>query len=216
VSTVLVGGRCAIWAPEVTAAFGTDPRQLRSIAAVHEAGHAVVAATVGFEVIQARVCDPAAGGEDHDGVTVDVSCYGDRPVPLPDLLAGAAAGLQANCTWLCDGGLDPNQPPYDIALNVLAGPDKAWCLGTSGQAGRPWLTMQHGIEGAWWILTRRWPAVLALAGSLASRGTLAGPDLEPYLFADPAQRADAIRSYEAWRRRTSRLWQRDPGHAAEA
>jgi hypothetical protein len=216
VSTVLVGGRCAIWAPEVTAAFGRDPRLLRMIAAVHEAGHAVVAATVGFEVIQARVGDPAAADEDADGVTVDVSCYGDRPVPLPDQLAGAAAGLQANSTWLFAAGLDANQPPYDMALNVLAGPDKAWCLGTSRQAGRPWLTMQHGIEGAWWILTRRWPAVLALADSLASRGTLAGPDLEPYLSADPAQHADAISSYDAWRRRTSHLWRRDPGQPAEA
>jgi hypothetical protein len=207
-------GRCAGWAPEVAAAFGTDSRLLRQAGAVHEAGHALVAATTGFTVTRVRAGDPAVTGG-HGTTDVDTNGYGDRPVPLPDLLAGLAAGVQATCTWLRDCGVDANQPPYASALNVMAAPDIAECQAICRQVGRPWLTMQHGIEGAWWILTRRWPAVLALANALTTRSTLAGADLQPFLSADPAGYAEAISAYGEWRRRTSRLWRRQPGEPAE-
>ena len=197
------------------AAFGAEPRRLRQAGAVHEAGHALVAATTGFTVTRVHAGDPAVTGGGHGATEVDTSGYGDRPVPLPDLLAGLAAGVQATCTWLCGCDIDPNQPPYDSALNVMAGPDVAECQDICRQVGRPWLTMQHGMEGAWWILTRRWPAVLSLANVLTARGTLAGADLQPFLSADPAGYAEAISAYGDWRRRTSHLWRPQPGEPTE-
>jgi hypothetical protein len=105
-------------------------------------------------------------------------------------------------------GIDAADWPYDVALNFLASCDINSCLHTCRRLGRPDLSMQDGIEGAWCILTCRWQAVLQLAYRLTCRGVLAGADLQSCLAEDPAQREAAASSYRDWCRRTGHLWQR--------
>jgi hypothetical protein len=195
-------------AAELTTAFGADPQRLRLIAAVYTGGQVVAAATVGLAVTRAGVCDCAAAGCGNRGVEVDFTGFAGRPVPLPDVLAGAAAGLQATFTWLESGGIDAADWPYDVALNFLAACDINSCLRTCRRLGRSDLSVQDGIEGAWCILACRWQTVLQLSYRLASRGVLAGPGLRSCLTADPARHAAAASSYHEWRRRTRHLWQR--------
>jgi hypothetical protein len=192
-----------------------DPPRLRMLSGVHEAGHAIAAATMGFTVTQMRVSDPAMIGSGEDGTEVSLGRYSGKPVPLPDLLTMKAAGYQASFIWLQGRGIDGDTPPYDRALNTLAGHDISWCLDICRQFRRPDLTMQDGIEGAWHILTSRWPAVLRLAYVLAARGAMTGGDLQPYVAAGPEGCAAAISSYRAWRTRTSDLWRRQPGKPGE-
>lgn len=195
-------------AAELTTAFGEDPQRLRLVAAVYIAGQVVVATTVGLPVTRAGVCDCPAADCANRGVEMDLTV----PVPLPHVLAGAAAGYQATFIWLWSGGIDAADWPYDVALNFLAACDINSCRETCRRLGRPDLSMQDGIEGAWRILTCRWYAVLELAYWLAERGVLAGADLQSCLAADAAQRAVATSSYQAWRRRTRPLWQRRAAH----
>jgi hypothetical protein len=195
-------------AAELTTAFGEDPQRLRLIAAVYVAGQVVTAATVGLAVTRAGVCECAAADCGDRGVEVDFTGFGGRPGPLPHLLAGAAGGFQATSLWLQSGGIDAADWPYDVALNFLAACDINFCLHTCRRLGRPDLSMQNGIEGAWCILTCRWHAVLQLSYRLTFQGVLARADLQSCLAADPAQRAAAANSYHEWCRRTSHLWQR--------
>jgi hypothetical protein len=197
-------------AAEVTAALGMEPRLLRLISAVHEAGHAIVGVTVGFEVTEARAETVEAIGSNV--VTVDFGS--GRDVPLSDLLSMKAAGYQASFTWLQGRGIDGAEAPYDFALNTLAADDINSSLATCRRLGRPDLTMQGGIEGAALILTHRWRAVLRLAYELARRGVLSGDDLVPYLAADFPQYLAAVRAHQAWVQRTSHLWRRVAGPAA--
>lgn len=191
-------------ASELTTAFGEDPQWLRLIAAVYIAGQVVVATTAGLAVTRAGVCDCAAADCADRGVELDLTV----PVPLSHVLAGAAAGYQATFLWLQSGGIEAADWPYDVALNFLATRDINSCRDTCRRLGRQDLSMQDGIEGAGCILTCRWYAVLQLAYWLAERGVLGGAALESCLAADPAQRAEAASSYQAWRRRTRHLWQR--------
>jgi hypothetical protein len=191
-------------AAEVTAALGMEPRLLRLISAVHEAGHAIVGVTVGFEVTEARVESLDVIGTGGDEVTADFGTGWD--VPLSDLLTWKAAGYEASFIWLQGRGIDGAEEPYDFALNTLAGDDINSSLAACRRTGMPHLTMQYGIEGAALILTHRWRAVLMLAYALARRGVLAGDDLVPYLAADFRQYLAAGRAYQAWVRQTSHLW----------
>lgn len=191
-------------ATELTTAFGEDPRRLRLVAAVYIAGQVVVATTAGLAVTRAGVCDCVAADCADRGVELDLVF----PVPLPHVLAGAAAGYQATFLWLQSGGIEAADWPYDVALNFLAACDIISCRDTCRRLGRQDLSMQDGVDGACCILTCRWYAVLKLAYWLAERGVLAGADLQSCLAADPAQRASAASSYQAWRRRTRHLWQR--------
>jgi hypothetical protein len=108
-------------AAEVTAALGMKPRLLRLITAVHEAGHAIVGVTVGFEVTEARVESLDVIGVGGDEITVDFDPW--RDVPLSDVLSLKAAGFQASFIWLQGRGIDGAEEPYDFALNTLAGGD---------------------------------------------------------------------------------------------
>ena len=192
-------------AAELTTAFGEDPQHLRLIAAVYTAGQVVVAMTVGLPVTGAGVCDCAAADCAGRGVEMDLAVF---PVPLPHVLAGAAAGYLATFLWLQSGGIEAADWPYDAALSFLAACDINSCRDTCRQLGRQDLSMRDGFEGALCILTRRWYTVLQLAYWLTERGVLAGADLQSCLAEDPAQRASAASSYQAWRRRTRHLWQR--------
>jgi hypothetical protein len=95
-------------AAEVTAALGMEPRLLRLISAMHEAGHAIVGATVGFEVTEARAETVEAIGSNE----VTVGFGPGRDVPLSDLLSWKAAGYQASFTWLQGRGIDGAGAPY--------------------------------------------------------------------------------------------------------
>ena len=196
-------------APEVTAAFGAKAQRLLA-AAVHEAGHAVVAETAGAAVTRAGVCQCIAADCDGKGTEIDLRS-GEEDVPLSDLLAVGAAGYLATHIWLQSGGIDGTKPPYDAALSFMAGDDIRYCLDICRQRGRPDLGMHHGIEGARAILVCRWQAVSQLSYSLSVHGVLAGAELHPYLSSDPVQRGEAVSSYRAWQHRTRQLWQQKPG-----
>jgi hypothetical protein len=191
-------------AAEAAAALGLEPRLLRLIAAVHEAGHAIAGATVGFDITAAQAGTVEAA--DANQVTADFGASQD--VPLSSLLTWKAAGYQASFTWLQGRGINGAQPPYDFALNTLAADDVNSSLAACRRLGMPHLTMQHGIEGAAWILTHRWRAVLRLAYALTRLGTLDGDDLLPYLAGDFPQYRAAIRAHDSWRQRTAHLWLR--------
>lgn len=191
-------------------AFGPgNPHRLRLAAGVHEAGHVVVASTVGWVVTKAGVCNCEAADCRDRGMEVDFSGFGEPD--LPDVLAVTAAGYQATVAWLRSGRIDSSVPPYDAALQIMAADDFSECLETCRQAGRPDLGMRNGIEGAWPVLVSRWRTVLELACLLDSRGVLAGADLRSFLAADPAQQAEAVSSYRTWRQATSDLWRQQPG-----
>lgn len=200
-------------AAEVLAAFDADnPQRLRLAAAVHEAGHVIVASTTGWIVTRAGVCDCAADGCRDRGMEVDFRGFGTPD--LPDVLAVTAAGYQAMFAWLSSGGIDGHVPPYDAALQIMAADDFNECLDTCRQLGRLDLGMRDGIEGAWRILACRWRAVLDLACLLDSRGVLTRAELRSLLAADQMRRDEAIVSYRSWRRATSDLWRRQPGKPA--
>ena len=203
----MTAGTAEQWrlAAEVTAALGMEPRQLRLISAVHEAGQAIVGATVGFEVAEARAGTVEEIGSNE--VTIDFGHGQD--VPVSDLLSLKAAGYEASFIWLQGRGIDSAEDPYDFALNTLAADDINSSRATCRKIGCPDLTMQDGIEGAALILTHRWRAVLRLAYKLARCGALAGDDLVPYLGADLPQYLAAVRAYQAWQQRTGHLWRRD-------
>jgi hypothetical protein len=196
-------------APEVTAAFGTERQRLLA-AAVHEAGHTVVAETAGATVTRVGVCHCTAADCDDKGAEIDFRAR-EQDIPLPDLLAVGAAGYMATHIWLQSGGIDSTTPPYDTALSFMAADDIRYCQDTCRQRGCPDLGMHHGIEGAREILVPRWQAVSQLSYSLSVHGVLARAELHPYLGSDPARRDEAVSSYRAWQHRTRHLWQPTAG-----
>lgn len=196
-------------APEVVAAFGTDS-QRDLAAAVHEAGHAIVAHTAGAAVTKTGVCRCTTADCSDKGTEIDFR-VSEQDVSLPDLLAVGSAGFLATHIWLQSGGTDGTRPPYDNALSFMASDDIGYCRDICRQRGRPDLGMQDGIEGAREILVRRWQAVLQLSYAVSVHGVLAGVELDPYLTSDPAQRAEAVGIYRAWQHRASHLWEQTAG-----
>ncbi len=186
-------------APEVVAAFGTDS-QRDLAAAVHEAGHAIVAETAGAAVTKMGVCRCTAADCSDKGTEIDFG-VSEQDVSLPDLLAVGAAGFLATHIWLQSGGINGIRPPYDNALSFMAGSDIGHCRDICRQRGRPDLGMQDGIEGARGILVRRWQAVLQLSYAVSVHGVLAGAVLDSYLTSDTAQRGEAAGFYRAWQQR---------------
>jgi hypothetical protein len=132
-----------------------EPRLLRLLTAVHEAGHAIAGQTAGLTVTAARVASAGTTGLCGGCVDIDSGGYHRPVIPLPHLLAFQAAGFQASFLWLEGRGINGNEDPYSSALNALAGGDKSWCSSLCRDLGKPGLGMQDGIEGAARILKAR-------------------------------------------------------------
>lgn len=182
------------------------PGQKRLLSAVHEAGHAVVAHTLGFPVVGARVNSADRIGLGGDEIVLDLRVFGDQEIPLPDLMSVWAAGFQASCMWMQGRGVDFNDPPVKTALNTLAGGDHRKCEEICRTAGAPELGIGDGLYGAAVALSRRWYTAMRLAYALAAAGALTEAQLAGRLSADPDQRSDARSTYQAWVRREPKWW----------
>ncbi|MEJ8654910.1 hypothetical protein WKI65_44440 [Streptomyces sp. MS1.AVA.3] len=194
---------------ENTARLGLEPRLLRLLTAVHEAGHAIVGHTVGFKVNGAFVTSTdVLGRHGGDHISVDLTpLEDDGIVPLCEVLALKMAGFQASHTWLRGRGVPAMEQPYKTALNTLAGGDISQCYEHCNEVGMPDVsTTREALYGAAIVLKFRWRAVLRLAYALDTVGVLDEAALQPYLEADPAAHQEAADRYRAWRQRTSDLW----------
>ncbi|MGR7000774.1 hypothetical protein ACU686_26440 [Yinghuangia aomiensis] len=181
---------------EAMGLLGLTPRTARLLSAVHEAGHAVVADTVGLRVARARVASAAhiGVGGDH----VDVETRDGADVPPGAHLVVLAAGFQASYTWAVGRGYtDPAK--LNRALNILNGGDRGAVDALRERHGRPDIHIQQGTEPAMRILTRRWSTVLRIAYALARAGELDERALFAHLVAGPAElQAAARRVWREW------------------
>ncbi|MER5354646.1 hypothetical protein ABT093_30485 [Kitasatospora sp. NPDC002551] len=187
-----------------TTALGLEPRLLRLLSAVHEAGHAIVAHTVGLSVTGAAVTSYELIGLGGDHIALDYSAYGNR-IPLPSLLAMRVGGFQASFLWMEGRGIDGTTEPYQEVLNGLAGGDLNWCADACRNL-LPHAHAQDTIEIAGRILLYRWRSTLRLAYDLAKAGSMGESTLRPYLEADPLQALKAMDSYQTWRKETAAHW----------
>jgi hypothetical protein len=137
--------------------------QLRRAAAVHEAGHAIVAWVLGLKVARLWIKDTGRGGS-------DIECNRDRPVK--EQLALAEAGMTAND--LLPGMTYPEAGLSDVRKieNLLDG-----CTDT--EAEREQLRSQ-GCELAREILRKRVTLLLELADALVAAGCLNEAALATY------------------------------------
>ncbi|MFG2844232.1 hypothetical protein ACGF12_13820 [Kitasatospora sp. NPDC048296] len=187
-----------------SAALGLEPRLLRLLSAVHEAGHAIVAHTVGLTVTSATVTSYELIGLGGDHIALDYRAFGDR-IPLPNLLAMRVGGFQASFLWLQGRGIDGTAEPYQEVLNCLAGGDLNWCAHAC-QNLLPHAHAQDTIEIAGRILLHRWRSTLRLAYDLADVGSMDETALRTHLDADPVQGLKAMRCYRTWRDETAAHW----------
>lgn len=178
-------------AAEVLAAnLELSPRQLKLLAAVHEAGHMFAADAAGLTPVAAEVRPLAAGS-----MTVE----GDAMLmPLHPVMVTLAAGFSAVGLWLAGRGTDVNDRSVNPALCALSSDDISLCRARCDAAGRPDLSMQDGAQAATDILVCRWPAVLRTAYALARHRTLYPFEIRAFLAADPAQRGAAVTTYCDW------------------
>jgi hypothetical protein len=180
-----------------------SPRLVRLLSAVHEAGHAVVADTVGMGVSGMHLTDD---GSLDATTTVDYRRGAGEIIPLPDMLAMRAAGFQAMFTWLDVRGLENDDRSQ--AVNYLAAGDNTWCKEMCDKL-LPGATMQDGVVPAVNILQRRWLAVMRLAYALARAGTLGHQEISELLATDAEQQSAASAWYLRWRdHETADRWYR--------
>ncbi|MFJ2007978.1 hypothetical protein [Streptomyces chartreusis] len=195
-------------ARHATAQLGLEPRLLRLLTAVHEAGHAIVGSTLGFDVTAIKVSSrDVLGLHNHDHISVEL--HEGQEIRLPDELSLYMAGFQAACFWLNGRGIRAMAPgqPYKTALNTLAGGDINKCHNLCDQWDLPAVaTTNEGVRGAAHVLKYRWRAVLRLAYTVDRVGCLWGTELQPYLDADPSARRESLTAYGKWLKATTDLW----------
>uniref|UniRef100_UPI003F496E0E hypothetical protein n=1 Tax=Actinokineospora sp. CA-119265 TaxID=3239890 RepID=UPI003F496E0E len=183
---------------EVIGLLGLDPRRVRLLSAVHEAGHVVVADTVGVDILGATVssAEHIGVGEDH----TELRMPGGEPIPIPtaEYTVILAAGFQASYLWLTGRGVT-DQDVLNQALTMLAAGDIAAMDDLRETRHRPDLHIQDGIKTAALILEHRWANVLRIGYALAAAGTLTRADLHPLLTRDPIDRTAAHALFEQWR-----------------
>lgn len=173
------------------------PDSARMLSAIHEAGHVVVANTVGALVISTSVTSREHIGVDGADETV-LDMPGGRAMTLAEQLPILAAGFQASFLWL--GTRRIGETVRNQALNILAAGDWEDCVQACVDAGRPDLGMQDGVLPAAQVLQARWSTVVRIACDLARMGSMTHPDLWPHLI-DEARtgRRTALAAYETWR-----------------
>jgi hypothetical protein len=205
-------------ARNATAQLGLEPRLLRLLTAVHEAGHAIVGSTLGFDVSAIKVSSRnILGLRNHDHISLEL--HVGQEIRLPDELSLYMAGFQAACFWLNGRGIRAMDPglPYKTALNCLAGGDINKCHDLCDQWGMPAVaTTNEGVRGAAHVLKYRWRAVLQLAYTVDRVGCLWGTELQSYLDADPSTRRESLTAYEEWLKATADLWALPSGEAVAA
>ncbi|MEV0237515.1 hypothetical protein [Nonomuraea sp. NPDC050786] len=192
---------------EIRQTLDLPPRLLRLLSAVHEAGHAVVAQTLGMWVWEVHVVshERIGMGGDRCQIREDMDA-----LPTVDYVAMLLAGAQASGLWFIGRGRDPRKDP-DLThrLNNLAGTDleEVWArcqtLGMSKEEATP--KVQATIRAANIILQHRWIDVLGLAYAVARRGSLVGQELFPYLHR-PAREVEAREAYRVWQEENADLW----------
>lgn len=192
---------------EIQETLGLPPRLLRLLSAVHEAGHAVVAQTLGMWVGEVHVVshEHIGMGGDRCQIREDLDA-----LPTMDYVTMLLAGAQASGLWFIGRGRDPREDPdLTLRLNNLAGTDldEIWArcqaLGMTKEEATP--KVQATIRAANTILQKRWIDVLSMAYVLARRGSLVGQEMWPYLHR-PAREVEAREAYRVWQEENTDLW----------
>lgn len=192
---------------ENRATLALPPRLLRLLSAVHEAGHAVVAQTLGMWVCEVHVVshERIGMGGDRCQIREDLNTW-----PTVDHVTLLLAGMQASGLWFTGRGRDPRKDPdLTHCLNSLAGSDleEAWArcesLGMTKEEAAP--KVQATVRAANIILQKRWIDVLSMAYALARHGSLVGRELWPYLHR-PAREVEARAAYRVWQEENADLW----------
>lgn len=174
------------------------PDRARMLSAIHEAGHVVVANTVGALVIRTSVTSREHIGVDGADETL-LDMPGGRAMMLAEQIPILAAGFQASYFWLQSRGFT-DETVLNKALNILGASDWKACVQACAGAGRPDLSMQDGVLPAAQILKARWSTVVRIGYDLAGMGTMTHPDLWPHLIdAARAGHRTALAAYETWR-----------------
>ncbi len=163
--------------------LGFDAGQRAWYDAVHEAGHAVIGASVGLSVVRATIVPDG-------GVNGQVTCEMREPLPWLDIAVHLAAGEQASLRWMRDVGL--YTPIRGWVVEVLAANDRRIAEDLPG--GHPVITESAATWHDWRrigaaareCLTVRWPAVLDLAAALVTHRTLTAVDYPFTAAADMA------------------------------
>lgn len=144
---------------------------MRWSAAVHEAGHAVVAWALGLRVLAISVNDDGGGRS-------EIECAVRRP--LCQQIAVAEAGM--------------------VAAELLATPtlpqagmtDAVKVMELLEQHGAPCCKSVEGHRYAWQILKSRAALVCHLAVALDYMGSLSGADLEDFAARCPREKSDLV------------------------
>ncbi|MFF3578614.1 hypothetical protein [Streptomyces mirabilis] len=154
----------------------------RQGAAVHEAGHAVAAFTVGIHVVGVTLvteraqhpCGPVRG---VSGVTE----IGRMDVPVDDYLTMLAAGEAAHQRWLRESGLHTLARAWAVERGALDDMGKALDVLRERVPGYD----DTGYRQLFWrsrpaaeaLMDARWESVMAVAGGLAGPGRLSGEEV---------------------------------------
>lgn len=163
--------------------LGFDAGQRAWYDAVHEAGHAVIGASVGLSVLRATI---VRSGDIGGQVTVEEH----DPLPWMDIAVMCAAGEQASLRWMRDVGLYTSTRGW--AVEMLAASDRRTAEDHSGghpvitESATTWHDWRRIGAAARECLTVRWPAVLDLAAALVTHRTLTAADYPFTAVADMA------------------------------
>ena len=153
----------------------------RQGAAVHEAGHAVAAFTVGIHVVDItlvteRIQHPCGPVHGVSGVTE----IGRMAVPVDGYLTMLAAGEAAHQRWLRESGLHTPARAWAVERGALDDMGKAldvlreWDPGYDDTGHRQLFWRSRPAAEA--LVNDRWRGVLAVAGGLAGPGRLGGEE----------------------------------------
>lgn len=192
---------------EVRAVLALPPRQLRLLTAVHEAGHAVAAHTMGMVVMEAHVdtYDRIGLGYDHVAYKWENGHRG------PMLLASHMAGLAASYVFMQGRGWDPRDQDLADALSSLASGDIHQAREHVAEVtGRPYGdtldTVQRVMEPLTSLIRARWLDVVRLGYALARHGHLDQDALRVYLGRNMTGAVDAMDAYQGWTTANSHLF----------
>ncbi|WP_331757732.1 hypothetical protein [Nocardia sp. NBC_01388] len=184
------------------ALLGVHPRHVRLLTAVHEAGHAVVADSVGAHVDSVTVLsdghltDPR-GGNDHAQVEFPGAASADEV--FAEYLTVLTAGFQSQYMWLTRSRGVTYTDQVQTGLSWLAAGDIHPANALRERCGRQDVEFVHAQAIAGMILRTRWSTLLRLAYHLNRTGYASQKDLQGYLMVNPQVRTKCLAYFRAWK-----------------
>ncbi len=138
--------------------------------AIHEAGHAAIAAVTGRQVLSAEAYPWDSAPADYVGRVI-VADELNASTAL-GYVAGNLAGQEAAVKWLAESGRDT--PATILGARYGSHADNARAAEISRRYG---VSVESGLAVCREILDDRWPQVRILAGDLLSQTYLDGPEV---------------------------------------